>query len=297
MKQNHLTDPREMYYTDKFKKQEQQTPALQSKMDPIPDCGEKSYKGHGLLKNRHILITGGDSGIGRAVAIACAREGAHIALHFLPGEEKDAQEVKEWIEKAGQKVLLLPGDFKHDDTPKTLIEQTIKEFGALDTLVLNAGQQIAQNDIATLELKQVEDTFKVNILSMFSLVKEALPHLSSGSSIIMTTSIQAFNPSADLLDYAATKAAISNFVVGLAKQLSKKGIRVNGVAPGPIWTPLQLDGGQFLENIPEFGQHTLLKRAGQPAELAFTYVFLASQQASYVTGQVYGITGGAPVHL
>lgn len=292
-----LKDPRKLFYNEKFKRQDQDTPALQSKMDPQPDCGEQSYVGHQRLENRRVLITGGDSGIGRAAAIAFAREGADVAIQFFPGEESDAEQVAKYIEEAGRKAVLLPYDLRSDDAPQEIVAKTIDALGGLDTLVLNAAQQISHDDITDIPLQQVKDTFTVNIVAMFAIVKAALPALPAGSSIITTTSIQAFGPSAHLLDYAASKAAIANFTVGLAKQLADKGIRVNGVAPGPIWTPLQLDHGQPQEDIPMFGQRMLLERAGQPVELAPVYVFLASNDASYVTAQIYGVTGGQAINL
>lgn len=292
-----LKDPRELYHPEKFKKQDQDTPALQTEMSPNPDCGEESYVGHHKLENRRVLITGGDSGIGRAAAIAYAREGADIALQFFPGEEKDAREVAKYIKEANRKVILLPYDLRDEEAPAKMVEQTVKELGGLDTLVLNAAQQISQSGIGKIPLQQVKDTFMVNIISMFSLVQAAEPHLPAGGAIITTTSVQAFNPSSHLTDYAATKAAIANFTVNLARQFAEKGIRVNGVAPGPIWTPLQLDQGQPQDAIPEFGQNSLLGRAGQPAELAPIYVFLASNDASFVTAQIYGITGGEAINL
>lgn len=292
-----LKDPRELYYESEFPKQDQETPALQKKMKPVPDCGEESYVGHERLLNRRVLITGGDSGIGRAAAIAYAREGADIALQFYPGEEPDAKQVAKYVEEAGRKAVLLPFDLRDAAAPEKMVAQAVKELGGLDTLVLNAAQQITQPSLAELTMEQVRDTFDVNIISMFATVKAALPHLPAGSSIITTTSVQAFNPSGHLLDYAVTKAAIASFTVGLAKQLSKKGIRVNGVAPGPIWTALQLDEGQPEEKLPVFGQDSLMERAGQPVELAPVYVFLASNEASYVTAQIYGVTGGEAINL
>lgn len=297
MQKPELKDPRKLYHTGKFDKQDQNTPALQEEMTPKPDCGEESYIGSDKLKNRRVLITGGDSGIGRAVAIAYAREGADVALQFFHGEEKDAEEVAEYIKEAGGKALLLPYDLRNDDVSKEMVQKTVDAFGGIDTLVLNAAQQIAHPSIGELPIEQVKDTFMVNIISMFALVKEAEPYLPAGGVILTTTSVQATNPSDHLLDYAATNAAISNFTVNLAKQFAEKGIRVNGVAPGPIWTPLQLDGGQIPENLPEFGQETLLERAGQPVELAPVYVFLASNEASYVTAQIYGVTGGEAINL
>ena len=292
-----LNDPRELYQTGKFKKQDQDTPALQEEMMPEPNCGEETYEGTNQLENRRVLLTGGDSGIGRAAAIAFAREGADIALHFFPGEEKDAEEVAHYIDQAGRKAILLPYDLRDEAAPQEFVEKAVKGLGGLDTLVLNAAQQITRPSISELPFEQVKDTFMVNILSMFALVKAAEPHLPAGGAIVTTPSVQAFSPSAHLMDYAATKAAIASFTVSLAKQFAEKGIRVNGVAPGPIWTPLQLDHGQPQDQLPEFGQNSLLQRAGQPAELAPVYVFLASNKASYVTAQIYGVTGGEAINL
>lgn len=292
-----LIDPREMYYTEEFPDQEQDTPALQEKMKPRPDSGEESYVGYKRLEGRNALITGGDSGIGRAVAIAYAREGANVAIQFFPGEEEDANVVRKYVEEAGRKALLLPYDLREDKAATEIVERTIEEFGELDILVLNAAQQIAHKNLSDLSMKQVEDTFKVNIISMFETVKAAEKHLKPGSTIITTTSVQSFDPSEPLIDYAATKGAISNFTVTLSGYFGDKGVRVNGVAPGPIWTPLQLDHGQLEGSIPEFGQNSLLGRAGQPVELAPVYVFLASKESSYVTGQIYGVTGGQPINL
>lgn len=297
MEKKHLQDPRKLYVTDEFPEQEQDTPALQKKMNPIPDCGEESYKGHNRLEGRNALITGGDSGIGRAVAIAYAREGANVAIQFFPGEEADANEVKEYIEQAGKKVLLLPYDLRDEGAATEIVEKTVEAFGGLDALVLNAAQQIAHASLSDLSIKQVEDTFKVNIISMFETVKAAEPHLKPGSTIITTTSVQSFGPSGSLMDYAATKGAISNFTVSLSGYFAKQGVRVNAVAPGPIWTPLQLDNGKLDGEIPSFGQNSPLGRAGQPVELAPIYVLLTSAESSYVTGQIYGVTGGEPIDL
>ena len=262
-------------------------------MQPVPDCGEESYSGSDKLAGRKALVTGGDSGIGRAAAIAFAKEGADVAINYLPFEEEDAQEVKAVIEKAGRKAVLIPGDLKDETFARQLVHEAAKELGGLDTLVLNAGMQQAVKDIKELTTQQIQDTFTTNIISMYWTVQEALDYLPAGGSIITTTSIQSAEPSAHLLDYAATKGAITSFSKGLAAQLSEKGIRVNTVAPGPIWTPLQISGGQPQSAIPEFGQKELMKRAGQPVELAPVYVFLASDEASYVTGQVYSVTGGS----
>ena len=293
----HLNDPRKQFYTEKFPDQEQDTPAIQNEMSPKPNCGEESYKGYNRLEGRNALITGGDSGIGRAAAIAFAREGANVAIQFFPGEEKDANEVKELIEKEGRKALLLPYDLREDGAATEIVTKTIEAFEKIDTLVLNAAQQIAQPTLGDLTMKQVHDTFKVNIISMFETVKAAEKHLEPGSAIITTSSVQSFGPSTSLMDYAATKGAISNFTVSLSKYFAPKGVRVNGVAPGPIWTPLQLDNGKLEGEIPEFGQKTPLGRAGQPVELAPVYVLLASNEGSYITGQIYGVTGGEPIDL
>lgn len=297
MENKHLIDPRKKYYSEKFPEQEQNTPALQNKMSPKPDCGEESYKGTNRLEGRNALITGGDSGIGRAAAIAYAREGANVAIQFFPGEEEDANEVKDIIEKEGRKSLLLPYDLRENGAATEIVEKTIAAFGSLDALVLNAAQQIAQPSLSELTLKQIEDTFKVNIISMFETVKAAEDHLKPGSSIVTTTSVQSFEPSASLMDYAATNGAVSNFTVSMSSYFASKGVRVNGVAPGPIWTPLQLDNGKLDGDVPTFGQNSPLGRAGQPVELAPVYVLLASNDASYITGQIYGVTGGQPIDL
>lgn len=297
MKNEHLIDPRKKFSNDGFPEQEQDTPALQQKMKPMPDCGETSYKGYGRLKGRNALVTGGDSGIGRAAAIAYAREGANVAIQYFPGEEVDAHEVKEIIEQEGQKALLLPYDLREDAAASEIVEKTVEAFGGVDILVLNAAQQIAQESLQDLHIKQLEDTYKVNVISMYETVKAAEPHLEPGSAIVTTTSVQAFNPSTHLMDYAGTKAAIANFTLNLSSYFAPKGIRVNGVAPGPIWTPLQLDHGQLEGTIPKFGQDTLLGRAGQPVELAPVYVLFASDEGSYITGQIYGVTGGEAIDL
>lgn len=297
MKDGNLRDPREKHYTGTYPDQEQDTPALQKDMDPKPDCGEDSYKGNERLKGRNALVTGGDSGIGRAAAIAYAREGANVAIQFFPGEEPDANEVKELIEDAGQKALLLPYDLREDGAGREIVEKTLEAFGALDTLVLNAAQQIAHTKLSDLPMEQVHDTFKVNIISMFETVKAAEEYLKPGSAIVTTTSVQSFDPSIPLMDYAATNGAVSNFTVSLSSYFADKGVRVNGVAPGPIWTPLQLDQGQPEGKVPDFGKNSPLDRAGQPVELAPVYVLLASDDGSYITGQIYGVTGGQPIDL
>lgn len=261
-------------------------------MNPRPDCGENSYKGCGRLRDRRALVTGGDSGIGRAAAIAFAREGADVALAYLPEEEDDAGEVKELIEKAGRKALLLPGDLQDERYCAELAAKAHSGLGGLDVMALAAGRQVATKSIADISTEQLEEVFAINVFSLFWTLKPAIPLLPAGASIITTSSVVASDPPVNLLDYASTKGAINAFSEALAKQLAPKGIRVNIVAPGPVWTPLQICGGQFQENIPEFGKQTPLKRAGQPVELAGLYVFLASPESSFTTGGVFGATGG-----
>lgn len=285
-------NPLTQYFNDDFPKQYQDAPAVQAKMEPVPDCGEESYKGSGKLKGKKALITGGDSGIGRAAAIAYAREGADVFLNYLPEEQQDAEEVKALVEAAGQKAYLLAGDLSDETFCQQLVKEAHESLGGIDILALVAGKQQAVEDILDLSTEQLRKTYEINVFSLFWVVKAALPLLKEGASIITTTSVQGYNPSANLLDYASTKFAINGFTRGLAKQVAPKGIRVNSVAPGPIWTPLQISGGQPSENIPEFGQETPLKRSGQPVELSSVYVFLASDDASYVTAQIYGVTGG-----
>lgn len=286
-------NPLDQYYIGEYPKQEQPYPGLQAKMEPVPDCGEESYEGLGRLKDRKALITGGDSGIGRAAAIAYAREGADVAIAYLPDEEEDARDVKKYIEEAGRKAVLIPGDLSEESYSAEMVKKAYDELGGLDILVLNAGHQVATRGIEEISSEQLKSVYTINIFSMFWTVQAALPLLKAGASIITTTSIEASDPSKTLLDYASTKGAISNFTKNLAHQLAPKGIRVNAVAPGPIWTALQVSGGQLQEDLPEFGSSTPLKRAGQPVELAGAYVFLASQESSYISGQVIGVTGGS----
>ena len=290
-----MQDPLKQYPHPPFDKQPQSPPGLAQDMSPKPDHGEESYKGFGRLAGRKALITGADSGIGRATAIAFAREGADIILNYLPSEEKDAMEVVALIEAAGQKAVQLPGDISEENFCKTLVEKGHSALGGLDIVVNVAGKQQAQESIEDLTTELFDQTFKTNVYAMFWICKAALPHLPPGATIINTTSIQAYSPSPNLLDYASTKAAIVAFTKSLAKQVASKGIRVNAIAPGPVWTPLQSSGGQPSEKIPEFGAKVPLGRPGQPAELAPIYVVLASQESSYVTGEVYGVTGGNPL--
>ncbi len=285
-------DPTTQYHTGEYPKQKQPSPGVQAKMTPVPDCGEKSYVGSGRLKDRKALVTGGDSGIGRAAAIAYAREGADVAINYLPAEEEDAQDVKALIEAEGRKAVLIPGDLSDETFARSLVHKAREALGGLDVLALVAGKQVAIEEIADLTSEQFQKTYAVNVFALFWITQEALPLLSPGASIITTSSIQAYQPSPHLLDYASTKAAILNYSRGLAKQVAEKGIRVNVVAPGPIWTALQISGGQPQEKLPEFGQQTPMKRAGQPAELAPIYVYLASHESSYVTAEVHGVCGG-----
>lgn len=267
---------------------------LDKEMTPTADLGEKSYRGTGRLEGRKALITGGDSGIGAATAIAFAREGADVVITYLPEEQADAEHVEEVVKDAGRKIVLVPGDLRERGFAEKLVEKTVQELGGLDILVNNGGKQVATDGIAEITDEQLEATFDVNILAMFRVTKAALPHLKPGASIINTTSIQAYQPSPTLIDYASTKAAINNFTSGLSQELAPKGIRVNAVAPGPIWTPLQPAGGQKTEDLPEFGKSTPLGRAGQPTELAPAYVFLASPESSYVVGTTIHVNGGMP---
>ena len=290
-----MQDPTTKYATPPFDKQPQSAPGLAQDMLPKPDHGEKSYRGSGRLAGRKALITGADSGIGRAVAIAFAREGADIVLNYLPEEEADAREVVDLIGKAGQRAIAMPGSLTAEQFCTDLVQEAHKALGGLDILVLVAGHQQACESIEELTTAQFDETFKTNVYSMFWLCRAAVPLLPPGATIINTSSIQAYQPSPTLLDYAPTKAAIAAFTKALAKQVASRGVRVNAVAPGPIWTPLQPSGGQPQEKIPEFGSKTPIGRPGQPAELAGVYVLLASDESSYITGEIYGVTGGNPL--
>lgn len=287
-----VVDPREEYYTGKFPRQHQPAPGVEAEMKPRPDDGAESYRGYGRLKGRKALITGGDSGIGRAVAIAYAREGADIAIGYLESEQADADSLKALLEKEGATIYLLPGDISREQNSRAVVRRAVEQLGGLDILVLNAGTQTAVRSIEDLPSEQLRHTFETNVFALYWMVQEALPALKAGAAIITTSSVEAFDPNPSLLDYAATKSAIAGFSRALAKQLAPKGIRVNSVAPGPVWTALQVTGGQFPEKIPSFGKDTPLGRAGQPAELAPVYVFLATDESSFVSGQVIGVTGG-----
>jgi len=289
---NKMQNPLTQYREDGYPKQLQEAPGVQEEMQPVPDCGEESYVGQGRLKGRKALVTGGDSGIGRAAAIAFAREGADVAINYLESEQKDAESLAQLIEKEGRKAVLIPGDLSDEEFNKKMVKEAHEKLGGLDILALVAGKQVSKVDIQEITTEQLEATFAINVFSLFWTVKAALPLLPEGATIITTTSIQAYQPSPDLVDYASTKSAIVAFTRALAKQVASKGIRVNSIAPGPVWTALQVSGGQQQEKLPKFGQSTPLKRAGQPVELAPVYVLLASQESSYITAEVYGITGG-----
>ena len=286
-------DPTTEYPRPPFPRQQQPWPGLAGKMTPRPDHGEQSYRGSGRLNGRKALITGGDSGMGRAAAIAFAREGADVAIGYLPAEEPDAREVVALIRAAGRKAVALPGDIRTETFCNKLVGDAVAQLGGLDILVNNAARQHSHDAIADLTTEDFDWTFKTNVYALFWITKAALRHLGAGSSIVNTASVQAYDPSPNLLDYAQTKAAIVAFTKALAKQVAKAGIRVNAVAPGPIWTPLQVCGGQPESALPEFGAQTPYGRAGQPAELAPVYVALASAESSYSTGQVFGASGGS----
>jgi hypothetical protein len=274
--------------------QDQPEPGLDAELEPQTDRGQDSYRGTGRLVGRRALITGSDSGIGAAVAIAFAREGADVALSYLPEEEADAQKVIGLIEDCGRTAVALPGDISDAAASRELVQRAVEGLDGLDILVSNAGKQIACERLEDLSDEQFDQTFKTNVYPLFWITKAALAHLKPGSSIIATTSVNAYMPSKDLIDYAMTKAAINNFVKGMAQQLAPRGIRINAVAPGPFWTPLQVSAGQPKDALPEFGKSTPIGRAGQPTELAPAYVFLASSESSYVMGETLNVNGGMP---
>jgi NAD(P)-dependent dehydrogenase (short-subunit alcohol dehydrogenase family) len=286
------SDPRSKYPKPPFQEQTQAWPGLAGKMSPKPDHGETSYRGSGRLAGRKALITGGDSGMGRAAAIAYAREGADVAINYFPSEEPDAREVIQFIKEAGRTGVPIPGDLRDRAFCQRLVAETVQKLGGLDIVVCNAGRQQSKASILDISDEDFDSTMKTNIYAPFYIIKAALPHLTEGSCIIGTTSEQAYDPSPDLYDYAQTKAATMNYVKSLAKQLGPKGIRVNGVAPGPIWTPLQISGGASVLKYTHFGNTTALSRPGQPVELASIYVQLAASDASFTTGNIYGAGGG-----
>ena len=285
-------NPLKQYPQPPFPPQPMPRPGTLEEMDPRPDHGEESYQGNGKLKGRKALITGGDSGIGRAAAIAFAREGADVVICYLPEEEANAKQTVDWIERSGQKGYAIAGDISREEFCNRLVEEAHQKLNGLDILVNNAGRQTHQKSIEDVTTEQFDNTFKVNVYAPFWITKAALKYLDAGSAIINTASIQSFDPSPGLLDYAQTKACNVAFTKIMAAQLAEKGIRVNAVAPGPFWTPLQPSGGQPQDKITKFGSSTLLKRPGQPVECAPVYVLLASADASYITGETFGLTGG-----
>jgi NAD(P)-dependent dehydrogenase (short-subunit alcohol dehydrogenase family) len=288
-------NPITQYPAPPFAPQQQSTPGLFSEMDPKPDHGEESYVGKGRLAGRKALITGGDSGIGRAVAIAFAREGADVAISYLDEESSDAKDTAEYVEKAGQKAVLLPGDLSDEATAIKVVEDTVASLGSLDLLIIIAGEMPTVDSIDDFDTETFDRLLRVNIHSMFWLTKAAKKHLQPGSAIVTTSSVQGFHPSPSLVEYAVTKAGILNFTRGMAQQLAEDGIRVNGVAPGPVWTPLQPSSVPN-EKIENFGAEVPFKRPGQPAELASAYVYLASQESSYTSGETIVVSGGEPLH-
>ena len=289
-----LTDPRSRFPKISPPEQRQAWPGHERQMDPVPDLGQDSYLGSGKLAGRKALITGADSGIGGAVAIAFAREGADIALAYHPDEEADARRIRDLVEAAGQRAVSLPGDLRDPAYCRRLVADAVEGLGGLDTVINVAGRQIAVPDFEQVSDEQFEEVFAVNVFAPFRIVKAALPHLRPGSVIINTASLEVYQQNAFLIDYASTKAAISNFSKALASQLAPKGIRVNIVAPGPTWTALQVSGGFPTDQLPEYGHDTPLGRSGQPAEIAPAYVYLASDDASYVVGATVNVNGGLP---
>lgn len=287
-----LQDPRSQYPGPPSSVEVQSAPGTQVAMSEKPDCGELSYKGSGRLAGRKALLTGADSGIGRAAAIAFAREGADVAIGYLPEEQEDAEEVAKYIREAGRKAVLLPGDVSHEGFCQRLVASAIEQLGGLDILVNNAGRMGKTEGLLETSTERFDTLMKTNVYSIFWITKAALPHMKPGASIINTTSVQGFDPSPNIFDYAITKAAIANFTKGLCEPLMEKyGIRINAVAPGPVWTPLQeADGDE--KKLKKLGESTPYKRPGQPVELAAVYVLLASQESSYTTGEIYGVTGG-----
>jgi NAD(P)-dependent dehydrogenase (short-subunit alcohol dehydrogenase family) len=288
--QHRSEDPREAHDKPPFPEQKQQPPGSEAELTPKPDHGEQTYKGLGRLQGKAAIITGADSGIGRAVAIAFAREGADVLISYL-NEHDDAKETEHWVREAGKKAIVAPGDVGQKKHCQELVERAVKEFGRLDILVNNAAFQMTHESLDEISEQELEHTFRTNIYSMFFLVQAALPRMEKGGAIVNTASIQAYQPSAQLLPYASTKGAIVAFTKGLASLAAKHGVRVNAVAPGPIWTPL-IPSTMPEEKVKEFGKNTPLGRAGQPVEVAPMYVFLVSNESTYVTGDVFGVAGG-----
>eukprot|EP01013_Petalomonas_cantuscygni_P018526 TRINITY_DN35978_c0_g1_i1.p1 TRINITY_DN35978_c0_g1~~TRINITY_DN35978_c0_g1_i1.p1 ORF type:complete len:307 (+),score=44.85 TRINITY_DN35978_c0_g1_i1:39-923(+) len=288
-----LHDPQEAGAKPPFEAPSQEPPGVEAGLNPRADHGQDVYKGSGKLKDRVALITGGDSGIGRAVALAYAREGADVVISYL-NEDEDAQETQRLVEAAGRNALVISGDIQTEDHCKSLVRQVVDRFGKIDILVNNAAFQMMRDSILDISTEEYDRTLKTNLYALFWLSKAAIPHIPRGGSIINSSSIQGAQPSAGLLIYASTKAAITNFTMGLAADVADRGIRVNAVAPGPVWTPL-IPSTMKHEKVPEFGKNTLLKRPAQPRELAPIYVLLASDEGSYITGMIYGCTGGQPL--
>jgi len=289
------SDPRTSQPTSFPGEPQQPSPGLVAQMKTRPDHGEESYVGKGLLKGKVALITGGDSGIGKAVAIAYAREGADVAISYLAVEQADAEDTRVWVEKAGQRCVLLPGDIRDRDHCVALVERTVAELGGLDIMVNNAAAQTMNEDLDSIDDDEMQNAFAANVFAMLRLAKAAAPHMQPGSAIVNTTSEQAKVAAKSMIVYAATKGAISSLTVGLSNLLIDKGIRVNAVAPGPIWTPIQ-PIAKSPEELETLGQDTPVGRAGQPAELAPAYVLLASSEGSYMTGAVIAVTGGVPIN-
>lgn len=287
-------DPKEQYPQPEFPEQEQEHPGRDSEMQPEPDYGYETYRGYGRLEGKATIITGGDSGIGRAVALAFAREGADVLLSYLEEEEPDAQETARIVEEAGKKAVKVPGDIVEEDQCRKIVERAVEEFGKIDVLVNNAAHQMTVNGIADVSSDLLDRTFKTNIYAMFWLCKAALPHLQEGGSIINVGSIQAYQPSPTLLPYSATKGAIITFTKGLAQEVVQYGLRANCVAPGPVWTPI-IPASMPGEQTSQFGGTSPMGRPAQPAELAPAFVFLASQESSFVNGETLGVTGGQPL--
>jgi NAD(P)-dependent dehydrogenase (short-subunit alcohol dehydrogenase family) len=289
-------DPVEQYPQPNFGEQKLDPPGLDSEMDPKPDYGYETYRGSGRLEGKKAIITGGDSGIGRAVALAFAREGADVLISYLEEEEPDAEETSRVVEESGRKAVRVPGDIREETHCQQIVQKAVDEFGGIDILVNNAAYQMVQpGGIADISAEQFDRVFKTNIYATFWLSKAAIPHMQPGASIINTSSIEAYQPMPGLLDYASTKGAIVTFTKGLAQDLISQGIRVNCVAPGPVWTPL-IPATMPAEQVSQFGaSESPMGRPAQPAELAPPYVFLASQESSYVNGEILGVTGGAPL--
>ena len=294
--QTRQQDPKEQYPQPEFGEQTQmdQHPGFESEMSPKPDYGYETYRGLGRLEGKKAIVTGGDSGIGRAVALAFAREGADVLISYLEEEESDAQETAQVVEEAGKKAIKVPGDIVEEAQCKSIIERAVEEFGGIDILVNNAAHQMTVNGIADISSELLDRTFKTNIYAMFWLCQAALPHMREGGSIINTSSIQAYQPSPTLLPYSATKGAIISFTKGLALEIAEYGLRANVVAPGPVWTPI-IPASMPEETVSQFGGTSPMGRPAQPAELAPAYVFLASQESSFINGETLGVTGGKPL--